>query len=160
MHVPWCMSGSLTSGDGENIAWRHQATELPQPMLTYHHLSPQEMPQPLITKICLKITYLKFYWNSPGARVNYDWETEGSVVLIFMAVWHHELFLCYVYIIWCVRFTDTSIVVYRALWRTSRGEIIKFLFWTQVIQISTQVPTHILTYISLSWGWLISAMVL
>ena len=25
------------------------------------------MPQPSITKIRLKITYLKFYWNSPGA---------------------------------------------------------------------------------------------
>ena len=28
----------------------------------------QEMPQPSITKICLKSTYLKFYWNSPGAN--------------------------------------------------------------------------------------------
>ena len=28
----------------------------------------QEMPQPSITKIRLKITYLKFYWNSPGAN--------------------------------------------------------------------------------------------
>ena len=26
----------------------------------------QEMPQPLITKICLKITYLKFHSNFPG----------------------------------------------------------------------------------------------
>ena len=42
---------------------------LPEPMLTFHNLSPvtfilglfQEMPQRSVTKIRLKITYLKFY---------------------------------------------------------------------------------------------------
>ena len=28
----------------------------------------QEMPQPSVIKFHLKITYLKFYWNSPGAN--------------------------------------------------------------------------------------------
>ena len=50
---------------------------LPKPMLTDHHWSPvifiiraisQEMPQPSITKIYLKITYLKFHSNFPGAN--------------------------------------------------------------------------------------------
>ena len=50
---------------------------LPEPMLTDHYRSSsdihiraisQEMPQPSITEICLKITYLKFYSNFPGAN--------------------------------------------------------------------------------------------
>ena len=50
---------------------------LPEPMLTNHHLKSsdihiraisQEMPQPSITKIRLKITYLKFHSNFPGAN--------------------------------------------------------------------------------------------
>ena len=59
---------------------------LPQPMLSDHQWSPvkfilgqksseihirpisQEMPQPSITKICLKITCLKFHSNFPGAN--------------------------------------------------------------------------------------------
>ena len=49
---------------------------LPEPMLTDHQLSPvtlisgqfYEMPQPAITKICLKITNLKFHSNFPGAN--------------------------------------------------------------------------------------------
>ena len=59
---------------------------LPQPMLTDHQWSPvkfilgqksseihirpisQEMPQPPITKICLKITCLKLHSNFPGAN--------------------------------------------------------------------------------------------
>ena len=52
---------------------------LPEPKLTDHWWSPlssdihtrtisQEMPQPSITKICLKITCLKFHENFPGAN--------------------------------------------------------------------------------------------
>ena len=50
---------------------------LPEPMLTDHQWSPvkfilgqfsQEMPQPSITKIHLKITCLKFQLNFPGAN--------------------------------------------------------------------------------------------
>ena len=48
---------------------------LPEPMLLDHQWSPshireisQEMPQPLITKMCLKITYLNFHSNLPGAN--------------------------------------------------------------------------------------------
>ena len=50
---------------------------LPEPMLTDHHLKSsdihsraisQDMPQPAITKIRLKITYLKFHSNFPGAN--------------------------------------------------------------------------------------------
>ena len=37
----------------------------------------QEMPQPSITKIRLKITCLKFYWNSPGAN---ELSLPGSVI--------------------------------------------------------------------------------
>ena len=50
---------------------------LPEPMLTDHQWSPsdihtraisQQMPQPSITKIRLKITYLNFHSNFPGAN--------------------------------------------------------------------------------------------
>ena len=48
---------------------------LPEPMLTFLQSSDihiraisQEMSQPSVTKIRLKITYIKFYWNSPGAN--------------------------------------------------------------------------------------------
>ena len=50
---------------------------LPEPMLTDHQWSPsdihiraisQEMPQPSVTKICLKITYLNLHLNFPGAN--------------------------------------------------------------------------------------------
>ena len=51
---------------------------LPEPMLTDHQWSPvkfiwaggisQEIPQPLITKISMKITYLKFLSNLPRAN--------------------------------------------------------------------------------------------
>ena len=49
---------------------------LPEPMLTDDQWSPhdihiraisQEMPQPSITEICLKITYLNFHSDFPGA---------------------------------------------------------------------------------------------
>ena len=36
----------------------------------------QEMPQPSVTKICLKITYLKFHSNFPGAN---ELSVENSV---------------------------------------------------------------------------------
>ena len=50
---------------------------LPEPMLSDHQLNPldihiraisQQMPQPSITKIRLKITYPKFQSNFPGAN--------------------------------------------------------------------------------------------
>ena len=50
---------------------------LPEPMLTDHHLKTSdihswaislEMSQPSITKICLKIAYLKFHLIFPGAN--------------------------------------------------------------------------------------------
>ena len=50
---------------------------LPEPMLTYHHLRSsgihlrailQEIPQPSVTEMSLKITYLKFCSNLPGAN--------------------------------------------------------------------------------------------
>ena len=50
---------------------------LPEPMLTDHQWGPsgvhirtisQEIPQPSITKIHLKITYLNFHSNFPGAN--------------------------------------------------------------------------------------------
>ena len=50
---------------------------LPEPMLNDHQWSPsdihiraisQEMPQPSVTKICLKITYLNLHLNFPGAN--------------------------------------------------------------------------------------------
>ena len=49
---------------------------LPEPMLTYHELGPvadwlramsREQPQPSVTKIRLKITYLRFHSNFPEA---------------------------------------------------------------------------------------------
>ena len=55
---------------------------LPEPMLTYHQSGPViitlrtislEIHQPPITKITLKIAYLKFHWNTSGANnVNKD----------------------------------------------------------------------------------------
>ena len=50
---------------------------LPEPVLTDHQRSPvtfilraisQEIPQPSITKIHLKMTYLKFHLSFPGAN--------------------------------------------------------------------------------------------
>ena len=53
---------------------------LPEPMLTDHQWLPmtfilgqfhnisQQMPQPSITKICLKITCVRFHWNFPGTN--------------------------------------------------------------------------------------------
>ena len=48
---------------------------LPEPVLTGHQSSDihigaisQEMPQPSITKIILRITYLEFYSNFPGVN--------------------------------------------------------------------------------------------
>ena len=87
--------------------WHHMATEiwvnigtgngllpdgtkpLPEPILTFHNLSP--VPQPSITKNRLKITYLKFHSNFSGVnelmitfhfymlkRLQYEgWESSG-----------------------------------------------------------------------------------
>ena len=50
---------------------------LPEPMLTDHQWSPSdihiraislEVPQPSVTEICLKIMYLNFHSNFPGAN--------------------------------------------------------------------------------------------
>ena len=56
-------------------AWRHQAITWTNADFSSFKSSDihiraisQEMPQSSITKILLKITYLKFYWNSPGAN--------------------------------------------------------------------------------------------
>ena len=64
---------------------------LPGPMLTDHpsvrsrdiHIRAisQQMPQPSITKICLKITYLKFHSNFPGAN-----ELTGSGELFIVII--------------------------------------------------------------------------
>ena len=63
-------------GSGNGLL--HDGTKpLPEPMLTDHQWSPkdidiraisQEMPQPSITKIRLKIKYLNFHSNLPGAN--------------------------------------------------------------------------------------------
>ena len=57
------------------VAWRHQASiwtnvDLPwvRPCDIHLRLISQEITQPSITKICLKITHLKFNQNLPGAK--------------------------------------------------------------------------------------------
>ena len=47
----------------------------------------QEMPQPSITKICLKITCLKFHSNFPGANELKSDIPEHSVILTFLSCW-------------------------------------------------------------------------
>ena len=58
-----------------NQCWLHNSS--------YIHIRAisQEMPQPSITKICLQITYLKSYWNSPGANefISFDESRFGAV---------------------------------------------------------------------------------
>ena len=57
------------------VAWRHQAitwtnvdwSSVKSSDIHIRAIS-QEMPQSSITKICLKITNLKFHWNFPGAN--------------------------------------------------------------------------------------------
>ena len=56
-------------------AWRHQAitwTNIDWPPVKSNDIHikaiSQEMPQSSITKICLKIIYLKFHSNFPGAN--------------------------------------------------------------------------------------------
>ena len=60
-----------------NVLLPEGTKPLPEPMLTDHQWSSsdihlrsisQEIPQPSITKICLKITYLNFHSNSPGVN--------------------------------------------------------------------------------------------
>ena len=66
---------------------------LPEPMLTDHQWTPvtfhiraisQQMLQPSITKICLKIACLKFRLNFPGANElsNWDYGSAGLTLLI------------------------------------------------------------------------------
>ena len=69
-------------GSGNGLL--HDGTKpFPEPMLTYHKYGPvtihmkavsQEIPQPLITKVSLKTTHLKFTLNLPGANeLNKQW---------------------------------------------------------------------------------------
>ena len=63
---------------------------LPEPMLTssvrscgFHGRAiSQEMPQLSITKICLKITCLKFHSNFPGANELTHWSLEHVAVIL------------------------------------------------------------------------------
>ena len=63
---------SIGSGNG---LFPDGTKPLPEPMLTDHQWSPvtfiwgqfQEIPQPSTTRISLKMTYLKFHLNLPGA---------------------------------------------------------------------------------------------
>ena len=70
----WKKTGS-TLAQVMAFAWRHQAitwTNIDFSSLTSNDIHirtiSQEIPQPSIAKIRLKITYLKFYWNFPGAN--------------------------------------------------------------------------------------------
>ena len=63
-----------------NTSWRHQAIIWTHVDFSSFNSSdihgkatPQDIPQPSVIKIRLKITYVKFYWNSPGANefINY-----------------------------------------------------------------------------------------
>ena len=52
----------------------------------------QEMPQPLITKICLEITYLKFHSIFPGATGANELmllPVLSSKIPCFIALWHY-----------------------------------------------------------------------
>ena len=80
------------------IAWWHQAitwtnVNLSSVRSSGIHLRAisWEIPQPLFTKVGLKITYLKLIWNLPGAndlRLN-----SGSVTVDFIAVFKKILLL-------------------------------------------------------------------
>ena len=71
-NVP-CIPGACTTHNFKHLT----RDPLPEPILTDHQWSPvtfilghfsQEMPQPSITKFDLKITYLIFHSNFPGAN--------------------------------------------------------------------------------------------
>ena len=66
---------------------------IPEPMLTYHQQGsltwvraaiPKEIPRPTITKISLKITYLKFHLNLPDLILGLNDPAEQNV----MKTWH------------------------------------------------------------------------
>ena len=53
----------------------------------------QEMPQPSITNVHLKITYLKFYWNSPGANeLNLSYKGLQNILCNLV---HYHVCWCY-----------------------------------------------------------------
>ena len=55
----------------------------------------QEMPQPSITNVHLKITYLKFYWNSPGANeLNLSYKGLQNILCNLV---HYHVCWCYLY---------------------------------------------------------------
>ena len=66
-------------GPGEGLLPRGPKP-LPEPLLpsarssdTLRRTITQEIPQPLITKITLKFTYLSFHWSLPGANELTHW---------------------------------------------------------------------------------------
>ena len=79
----WMKTFSVNSPWPSDARWRQRSGSTlaqvmlpsPEPMLTDHQWSPvhiraisEQMPQPSIIKICLKITCLKLYSNFPGAN--------------------------------------------------------------------------------------------
>ena len=78
------------------VAWRHQAitwtnVDWSSVKCSDIHIRAisQETPQPSITEICLKITYLKFHSNFPGAN-EFNW---GIPLGIPPLVWIQNLWL-------------------------------------------------------------------
>ena len=67
--------GDKDLGQQWRVGWRHQAItwtnvdwSSAESSDIHKRAISQEMPQLSITKICLKITYIKFYSNLPGAN--------------------------------------------------------------------------------------------
>ena len=98
-------------------------------MLTYHqyrssgiHLKAilQEIPQPSVTEISLKITYLKFYPNLPGANeLTYDFTQRGKLLN------------------WCTGLTNTFNQNTYRQWRYNLSifwKILLVMFFNQVMQ--------------------------
>ena len=78
----------------DTIWWHHGSDgtkPLPEPMLTDYQWSPvtfilgqfHEMPQPSVTKIRFKITYLKFHSNFPGVN-ELNWTSDWKI----QNMWH------------------------------------------------------------------------
>ena len=73
------------------VAWRHQAitwtnvdwSSVKSSGIHIRSIS-QEMPQPSITKICLKIRYLKYHSNFPGTN---ELKINENVHCIMMDLW-------------------------------------------------------------------------
>ena len=93
---------------------------LPEPMLTDHQWSPvifilgqfQEMTQPSITKIRLKITYLKFHSNIPGVNELNDIQYLVWQLIILLFVWYCMSGKWITYLSWnpviCIAFLNSS----------------------------------------------------